>query len=87
MKLSSSDTKEESKNWKLQYKIPNKYITCWLGYEKNQYKDKFQKTNHFRNVFVSQRWVYSLLVRYYITGDERGMKKWPKYEWSAEKQI
>ena len=24
---------------------------------------------------------------YYITGDEWGMKKGPKYEWSAGKQI
>ena len=39
MKLSSSVTKE-GKRWKLLYKskkklIPDKYITCWLGYEKN----------------------------------------------------
>ena len=62
MKLPSSDTEEEGKNWKLQYKskknlIPDKYITCWLGYKKNPYKDKFQMTNYFRNVLVSQRWV------------------------------
>ena len=24
---------------------------------------------------------------YYITGDEWGMKKWPKYKWSAGKKI
>ena len=26
-------------------------------------------------------------IYYYITVDERGRKKWPKYEWSAGKQI
>ena len=55
MTLSSSDTKEVSKHKKLRYKIPDKYITCWLGCKKNPYKDKFQMTNHFRKVLVSPK--------------------------------
>ena len=30
---------------------------------------------------------YEPVGSYYITGDESGMKKRPKYEWSAGKQI
>ena len=70
MKQSSSDTKEKSKHWKLQYKMPHKYITRWLKNNKNPYKDNFQMTNHFRNVFVSQRqvcWARWKYHRYKLT--------------------
>ena len=49
---SSSVTKEEGKYLN---KIPDKYTTCWLGYKKNPHKDRFQMTNHFRKVLISQR--------------------------------
>ena len=54
MNRSSSNT-NEGKHLKYLNKIPDKYITCWLGYNKNPHKDTFQMTNHFGKVLLSQR--------------------------------
>ena len=43
MNRSSSDTNEG----KYLNKIPDKYITCCLGYNKNPHKDIFKMANHF----------------------------------------
>ena len=53
MNRSSFDTKEERKHQKYWSKIPVKYITRWLGYEKNPHKDIFQMTNHLGEILLS----------------------------------
>ena len=47
----------------------------------------FKSMFRFHNTFKVQTGNEQEAGSYYITGDEWGMKKRPKYEWSAGKQI